>query len=155
MTFVSPNRRSPRALNFCTVAHSGAMAALIGWARTGLGRHTHKLGRLRSAVLMVRFTTAIVALQVLQILMWASFYRHPSSPVEIFLLFSSFSKNSTVALRDSACCSNSSGDQQSVPGRALMCSFRDRRAHLDALGCSRLLIIRASSSLESKYGKPD
>src|SRR5260370_17815714 len=51
------------------------MAALIRWAGTSVGPDTHKLGPLRSAVLMVRFTGAIIALHVLQILLWASFYR--------------------------------------------------------------------------------
>jgi hypothetical protein len=51
------------------------MAALIGRARTSLTRDTHKLGRLRSAVLMVRFTTAIIVLHLFQILLWACFYR--------------------------------------------------------------------------------
>src|SRR5260370_25386288 len=54
---------------------SGGLGALIGSVRTSLGPGTHKLGSLRSAVLMVRFTAAIIALHVLQILMWASFYR--------------------------------------------------------------------------------
>jgi hypothetical protein len=51
------------------------MAALIAWARTGLGRDTHKPGRLRSTVLMLRFTATIIVLQVFQILLWACFYR--------------------------------------------------------------------------------
>src|SRR5260370_12130692 len=54
---------------------SGGIAALIGWARTSLGPDTHKLGPLRSALLMVPFTTAIIALHVMQILLWTSFYR--------------------------------------------------------------------------------
>ena len=51
------------------------MAALIDWARTSLTPDTHRQGRLRSTVFILRFTTAIVALQVLQILLWACFYR--------------------------------------------------------------------------------
>jgi hypothetical protein len=48
------------------------MAALIGWARTSLTRDIHKLGPLRSAVFMVRFTTFIIGLHVLQILLWTA-----------------------------------------------------------------------------------
>jgi hypothetical protein len=74
MTFV---RQASAAVTLITLSlwlQSGGMAALIRWARTSLGPDTHKLGPLRSAVLMVRFTAAIIALHVLQILLWASFY---------------------------------------------------------------------------------
>src|SRR5260370_11594463 len=75
MTFV---RQAAAAVALIPVAlwmESAGMAAIIGWARTSLDPDTHKLGPLRSAVLMVRFTAAIIALHVLQILLWASFYR--------------------------------------------------------------------------------
>jgi voltage-gated potassium channel len=51
------------------------MAALIQWARAHLPRGIHRLGPLRSAVLVVRLTTLIVCLHVLEILLWAWFYR--------------------------------------------------------------------------------
>lgn len=54
---------------------SGGMAGLIQWARAHLPRGTHRLGPLRSAVLMVRLTSLIVCLHMLEILLWASFYR--------------------------------------------------------------------------------
>ena len=47
---------------------TAGIAALIGWARSSLTRDLHKLGHLRSTVLMVRFTTAIIALHLSQIL---------------------------------------------------------------------------------------
>jgi hypothetical protein len=43
------------------------MVVLIHWARTRLTSNIHKLGLLPSAVLMVRFTTAIIALHLLHI----------------------------------------------------------------------------------------
>jgi voltage-gated potassium channel len=76
------------------------MAALIGWGRTALGRDTHNLGRLRSAVLMVRFTTAIIALHVLQILMWASFYRWSCFPLWESAFYFSTASYTTVGISD-------------------------------------------------------
>src|SRR5258708_9667078 len=51
------------------------MAALIASARTSLALDIHKLGYLRSALLMVRFTTAIITLHVVEILLWPGCYR--------------------------------------------------------------------------------
>ena len=79
---------------------SGGMAALIGWARTSLGPDTHKLEPLRAAVLMVRFTTAIIALHVLQILLWASFYRWLCLPLWESAFYFSTASYTTVGSRD-------------------------------------------------------
>ena len=57
------------------VLQSAGMAALIEWARAHLPRAVHRFGPWRSGVLMVRLTTLIVCLHMLQILLWASFYR--------------------------------------------------------------------------------
>src|SRR5215471_4498929 len=54
---------------------SAGMAALIHWARAFLGRSMQRFGVCRSALLMVRFTSVIVILHLLQILLWAGFYR--------------------------------------------------------------------------------
>jgi voltage-gated potassium channel len=54
---------------------SAGMAGLIQWARVHLPRGIHRLGPLRSAVLMVRLTSLIVCLHMLEILLWALFYR--------------------------------------------------------------------------------
>ena len=51
------------------------MVTLIACARTSLALDIHKLGHLRSALLMVRFTTAIIALHIVEIMLWAGFYR--------------------------------------------------------------------------------
>ena len=67
MTFVRQASAAVALITLSLWLQCGGMAALIGWARTSLGPDTHKLGPLRSAVLMVRFTTAIIALHVLQI----------------------------------------------------------------------------------------
>src|SRR6266478_3511754 len=51
------------------------MAALIASIRTSLGSDGHRLGPIRSALLMVRLMTAFIGLHVLEILLWAGFYR--------------------------------------------------------------------------------
>jgi voltage-gated potassium channel len=51
------------------------MAALIHWARAGFARGLYRLGPWRSGMLIVRFTSIIIVLHGLQILLWASFYR--------------------------------------------------------------------------------
>lgn len=51
------------------------MAVLIHWARACIAQGIKGLGPVRSAVLMVRFTTAMIILHILQIVLWAAFFR--------------------------------------------------------------------------------
>jgi hypothetical protein len=51
------------------------MGVLIRWVRAQLSKGIQRFGYVRAAVLMVRFTSAIVCLHVLEILLWAGFYR--------------------------------------------------------------------------------
>src|ERR1700690_2968720 len=51
------------------------MSVLIHWARAHIETGIRGLGPVRSAVLMVRFTTLIIVLHILHILLWAGFYR--------------------------------------------------------------------------------
>ena len=57
------------------VLQSAGMAALIEWARAHLPRAVHRFGPWRSGMLMVRLTTLIVCMHMLEILLWALFYR--------------------------------------------------------------------------------
>ena len=54
---------------------AAGIAGLIAWVRHVTKSEMHKFGLFRSASLVVRFTTVLVALQALQILLWASCYR--------------------------------------------------------------------------------
>jgi len=55
---------------------STGMAALIHWGLRYLEQGPmYRFGVFGSAVLLVRFTSAIVALHLLQVLLWAGFYR--------------------------------------------------------------------------------
>jgi voltage-gated potassium channel len=51
------------------------MGALIHWASAHFARTLKRIGPVGAAMLMVRFTSAIVVLHLLQILLWAGFYR--------------------------------------------------------------------------------
>jgi len=54
---------------------SAGMAGLIEWAKSHFARGAQALGPWGSAVLVVRFTSLIVCLHILEILLGAAFYR--------------------------------------------------------------------------------
>jgi hypothetical protein len=56
------------------------MTVLIRWARTRFALGVQRLGPWRSGALIVRFTSIIIVLHGLQILLWASFYRSKYFP---------------------------------------------------------------------------
>src|SRR6267154_4017707 len=100
MTFVRQTAAAVALIILSLWVQSGAMVALIGSVRTSLGPDTHKLGPLRSAILMVRFTAAIIALHVLQILLWASFYRWLCLPLWESAFYFSTASYTTVGSSD-------------------------------------------------------
>jgi len=53
----------------------GGMAALIDWGIAHFSRYRHRLGPVRSAALIVRLTSVLIALHMSQILLWSAFYR--------------------------------------------------------------------------------
>lgn len=52
-----------------------SVAVLINWIRRFMTRHIHQLSPIRSAALVLKLTVAIILLQGMVILLWASFYR--------------------------------------------------------------------------------
>jgi voltage-gated potassium channel len=76
------------------------MAALIAWGRTSLAPDVHRLGPIRSAVLMVRFITAFIGLHVLEILLWAGFYRWLCFPLWESAFYFSAASYATVGYGD-------------------------------------------------------
>src|SRR6202165_3317760 len=59
-----------------TLSWRGAgLAAVIAWARPNFAPDVLRLGAIRSAILMMRLMTAFIGLHVLEILLWAGFYR--------------------------------------------------------------------------------
>jgi len=57
------------------IFQSAGMAALMQWIKAQFPTGIHRLGVFRSFILVVRFTSLLVCLQMLEILLWASFYR--------------------------------------------------------------------------------
>jgi len=76
------------------------MAALIAWAKPSFAPDIIKLGQLPSAVLMVRFTTAIIVLHVFEILLWAVFYRWLCFPLWESAFYFSAASYATVGYGD-------------------------------------------------------
>src|SRR5271170_1182577 len=76
------------------------MAVLIHWARAHIELGIRGLGPVRSAVLMVRFTTLIIVLHILQILLWAGFYRWLCLPTWEACFYFSAASYSTVGYGD-------------------------------------------------------
>jgi len=79
---------------------SAGMALLIHWARARIATGIKGLGPLRSAVLMVRFTTLMIVLHILQILLWAGFYRWHCLPSWEACFYFSSASYSTVGYGD-------------------------------------------------------
>jgi voltage-gated potassium channel len=78
----------------------GGMAALINWGVTHFSRTRHRLGPVRSTVLIVRLTSVMIALHMSQIVLWAAFYRwHCFSSWESAFYFST-ANYSTVGCAD-------------------------------------------------------
>jgi voltage-gated potassium channel len=78
---------------FTICLQSVGMAAFIDWVRSGFA-HRMGFGTVRSTGLIVRFTTVLFALHLLQILLWAGFYRwfcFPSWEESLYFSITSFS----------------------------------------------------------------
>ncbi len=57
------------------LVQSAGMAALIEWLKRHFPKGLHHLGMVRSAVLVVRFTSMLICLHIMEIVLWAWFYR--------------------------------------------------------------------------------
>jgi len=79
---------------------SAGMAALIYWTRAYFARVKGRIGHLHSALLLVRFTNALFAMHILQILFWAGFYRWKCFPTWESAFYFSTSSYSTVGYGD-------------------------------------------------------
>lgn len=75
MTF-APQVCAGAVLATLTVAvQCAGMALLIHWAKTHFERNVDKWGPLHSIVMLIRFTSVMIGLHILQIALWACFYR--------------------------------------------------------------------------------
>jgi voltage-gated potassium channel len=76
------------------------MAVLVHWVRAHFTRGLYRLGPWRSGMLIVRFTSIIIVLHGLQILLWAWFYSWKCFPSWESALYFSTANYSTVGTGD-------------------------------------------------------
>jgi hypothetical protein len=103
---------------------SAGLAALIHWVRHAFASDAHRLGPLRSAVLVVRLTAAVIVLHGVLILFWASCYRRLCFSSWGSALYFSASSYATVGYGDVVLPSNwrMLGPLESIVG-VLMCGI--------------------------------
>jgi voltage-gated potassium channel len=79
---------------------SAGMAGLIHWERAHFARATNRLGLVHATVLLVRFTSLMFGLHILQMLLWAAFYRWNCFPTWESAFYFSATSYSTVGYGD-------------------------------------------------------
>ena len=79
---------------------SAGVAVLVAWVRRALGGDMRTMGAFRSAALVVRLALAVVVLQILEILLWATFYRWRCLPSWDSAIYFSASSYSTLGCND-------------------------------------------------------
>ena len=100
MAFVTQAYAAAVLVALTLLFQSAGMAALIHWVRTYLERGMNRFGVFRSGVLMARFTSVIIALHLLQILLWAGFYRWNCLPSWESAFYFSAASYSTIGSGD-------------------------------------------------------
>jgi hypothetical protein len=85
----------------CTLwLQSAGIAVLVAWIRRAAEGDIQKMGHLRASALVVRFTTAVVILHGLEILLWTSFYRWICLPTWESAIYFSACSYSTLGCGD-------------------------------------------------------
>ncbi|HEX4165908.1 MAG TPA: potassium channel family protein [Bryobacteraceae bacterium] len=100
MPFVRQSSAATVLIALTLSVQSAGMAALIHWGRAHFARGMHRIGSLRSAALLVRFTTKMIALHLSEILLWAGFYRWNCFPSWESAFYFSATSYSTVGYGD-------------------------------------------------------
>ena len=100
MIFVREATAAVALVTLTLLLQCAGIAALISWGRTSLAPEVHRLGPIRSAMLMVRFITAFIVLHIFEILLWAAFYRWLCFPLWESAFYSSTSSYATVGYGD-------------------------------------------------------
>jgi hypothetical protein len=87
-------------ISLTLLLQSAGLVALFQWARDHLPRSIYQLGLVRSVMLLVRITSVLVCLHVLEILLWAWFYRWNCFPTWESAFYFSAVSYSTVGFGD-------------------------------------------------------
>lgn len=75
MVFVHQGYAAIILITLTLILQSAGMVTLIQWIKAQFPKGIHKLGMFRSALLVMRFTSLLIVLHMLEILLWACFYR--------------------------------------------------------------------------------
>jgi voltage-gated potassium channel len=100
MGFVGQTSAAAMLVALTLSFQSAGMAALIHWVRNDIEQGIRRFGTFRSGVLMVRFTSVIIGLHLLQVLLWAGFYRWNCFPSWESAFYFSAASYSTVGYGD-------------------------------------------------------
>jgi voltage-gated potassium channel len=76
------------------------LAAVIAWTRPSFAPNVLRLGAIRSAMLVMRLMTAFIGLHILEILLWAFFYRWVCFPSWESAFYFSAASYATVGYGD-------------------------------------------------------
>ena len=128
------------------------MAVLIQWIKAQFPDGLHQLGLFRSILLVVRFTSLLVCLHILEILLWASFYRWKLFATWEAAFYFSAANYSTVGAADLLLKQvwRTMGPVESVTGM-LMCGFS--ASFLFAI-VTRLVELEDPELAEPRTGSP-
>jgi len=96
MVFVHQGYAAIILVTLTLTLQSAGMAALIQWIKAQFPKGIGHLGLFRSALLVVRFTSLLVCLHMLEILLWAWFYRWKCFPTWETAFYFSAANYSTV-----------------------------------------------------------
>jgi voltage-gated potassium channel len=100
MAFVSQTSAAAVLVILSLLSQSAGMGALIHWGRANFARGMYRHGILRSAMLLVRITSVMIALHMSQILLWTSFYRWNCFPTWESAFYFSTASYSTAGSGD-------------------------------------------------------
>jgi len=95
MEFVSPTLAAAVLVVLSLWIQCAGMATLINWGLAYLA-HKHRLSLAHSTVLMFRVTSLMIGLHLVQILVWAAFYRWMCFPGWGFAFYFSTASYSTI-----------------------------------------------------------
>src|SRR6202048_562680 len=100
MTFLREGSAAIVLVTLTLSLQCAGMAAVIAWARPSFAPGALRPGAIRSAMLMVRLITAFIGLHVLEILLWAGFYRWLCFPFWESAFYFSAASYATVGYGD-------------------------------------------------------
>ena len=100
MNFVQQAGAAAVLIMLTLALQSGGMAVLIHWGRVHVERELWRLNAVGATLLLVRFTSVMIGLHLLQTLLWAGFYRWKCLPSWESAFYFSTASYSTVGAND-------------------------------------------------------